>query len=113
LFKTAIQSTPLTSDAANKYFENTITGQHWQRDYTFLATLRALLEPRMKDGENLYLSFNSSQYSDNDCRTTEQKRAVRAIVDDYPTYQGSRRIHTFSNSSHASTSLAGVDEVHI
>jgi hypothetical protein len=102
LFKTAIQSTPLTSDAANKYFENTITGQHWQRDYTFLATLRALLEPRMKDGENLYLSFNSSQYSDNDCRNTEQKRAVRAIVDDYPTYQGSLRIHTFSNSSQAS-----------
>ena len=51
LFKSVITTTPLTTDVANGYFENRITGQSWNRDYSFLATLRALLEPRMGDGD--------------------------------------------------------------
>ena len=46
MFKTTISQTPFTSDVANGYFQN-ITGDSYMSDWSFLATLRALLAPRM------------------------------------------------------------------
>lgn len=83
MFKTSIQTTPLTTDIADAYFSN-ITGQTFGRDDSFLATLRALVAPRMKEGETLSLKFGSSDYSSNAIRGIPGDQVVRAICDDYP-----------------------------
>lgn len=52
MFKTSISSTPFTTEAANSYFAN-ITGGAFGNDCSFLATLRALVAPRIKEGESV------------------------------------------------------------
>jgi len=61
MFKNSIASTPLTTDAANAYFSN-VTGQRYGNDNSFLATLRALVAPRMKEDEFITLKFGRSDY---------------------------------------------------
>lgn len=56
MFKSIITTTPFTSDIANNFFQN-IYGDNFQRDYSFLATLRALVAPRMKESDCLHLEF--------------------------------------------------------
>ena len=62
VFKTSIASTPFTSEAANSYFQN-ITGDYYDGDCSFLSTLRALVAPRIKEGESVYLTFGSDRKS--------------------------------------------------
>lgn len=74
MFRETIQSTELTTEFANDYFRQKIDGNAFQRDLTFLTTLRALVAPRMKNDEVIFLDFASENaYSD---RTEE-----RIIVD--------------------------------
>lgn len=82
MFKTSISVTPLTTDAANAYFSN-IRGQKFGTDNSFLATLRALVAPRMKEDETLTLSFGRSGYSSSEIRSVPGDRAVRAICENY------------------------------
>ena len=56
MFKSSVTQTPFTTDAANAYFTN-ITGGGFGYDRTFLATLRALLAPRMQEGESINLDM--------------------------------------------------------
>ena len=62
MFKNSVVSTPLTTDAANAYFSN-ITGQKYGTDNSFLATLRALVAPRMKEGDSITLKFGRTDYT--------------------------------------------------
>ena len=52
MFRQTIALTPLTTDAANSYFSN-ITGDKWDNDNSFLATLRALVAPRIKEEDSI------------------------------------------------------------
>ncbi len=61
MFKTSITSTPFTSEAANSFFQN-ITGSYFGNDCSFLSTLRALVAPRIKEDESVYLTFGSTNY---------------------------------------------------
>lgn len=101
MFKSVITTTPLTTDVANGYFENKITGQSWNRDYSFLATLRALLEPRMGDGDSLSLIFGDSSYDEYSLNQTDIGRAIRIITNEYYNYDGILYIHNFTNPSPA------------
>ena len=82
MFKTSISSTPFTSDAANSYFTN-ITGGIFGTDCSFLATLRALVAPRIKEGESVNLVFGSSDYTADTIRSVPADRAVAAICNNY------------------------------
>lgn len=62
MFKSVIDSTPLVSDAANSFFQN-IRGDYFQRDATFLSTLRALVAPRMSDEDAITLSFSETSFT--------------------------------------------------
>lgn len=59
MFRNPVTETPLTSDAANAYFRGKITGGAWNRDISFIATLRALLGEKIGD-DHLELSFGDS-----------------------------------------------------
>ncbi len=82
MFKATIQQTPFTTDAANAFFRN-ITGEPFGNDYSFLATLRALLAPRMKEDDSLCLLFGSSNYNSQVIGSVSVERAVNAICGNY------------------------------
>lgn len=82
MFRQAINQTALTSDAANSYFEH-IRGDSYNGDVTFLSTLRALIAPRMADGESLYLRFDQSNYSENTIRENQPKRLITSLTHNF------------------------------
>ena len=82
MFKNSIASTPLTTDAANAYFSN-VTGQRYGNDNSFLATLRALVAPRMKEDEFITLKFGRSDYDASTIKSVPGDRAVDAICSSY------------------------------
>lgn len=79
MFRQSISQTALTSDAANSYFEH-IRGENFNGDITFLSTLRALIAPRMSDGESLYLKFDQSNYTGDVIRGNQPKRLITSLT---------------------------------
>lgn len=94
MFRKKITATPLTTNTANDYFNN-ITGTTYQGDISFLATLRALVAPRINDDESITLNFGNSNYTTYDLEATPDKAAIGAL--NVPTNNGEILIHYFSN----------------
>lgn len=101
MFKSVINSTPLVSDAANSFFQN-IRGDYFQRDATFLSTLRALVAPRMAAEDSIDLSFSETSYT----AVQVRENSVRAILDAICAYSnalsgrtGQIQIHNFTSQS--------------
>lgn len=82
MFKANITQTPFTTEAAESTFPN-IVGDSFGYDVSFLATLRALLAPRMDEGDSISLRFGSSNYDAGSFRGVSDDRAVKAICGDY------------------------------
>ena len=59
VFRNPISQTPFTGDIADAMFPN-ITGMTWRDDDSFVATMRAILAPRMKDVDKIALKFHES-----------------------------------------------------
>lgn len=101
MFKSVINSTPLVSDAANSFFQN-ISGDYFQRDASFLSTLRALVAPRMGSGEEICLSFTESSYSVDNLRNNSTRAVMNAICGNSKAingYSGQIHIHNFVSQS--------------
>ena len=98
MFKTSIASTPLTSDAANAYFHN-IYGDNFGSDNSFVATLRALVAPRMKEDEHIYLMFGQSNFDTTALSSAPTERVVQAICRNYELNDthGAIIIHSFTS----------------
>lgn len=63
MFQDCINSTDLTNQMANAFFCEKITADNaYNDDVSFISTLRALVYPRLKDGERLNLYFNSKMF---------------------------------------------------
>lgn len=63
MFQNTIRTTPLTDNVSDSFFAGKIEGDSVRRDMSFVATLRALVAPRMKDGETLTFRYCTSSYS--------------------------------------------------
>ena len=102
MFKTAITSTPLTTLAANSFFER-ITGDTFNNDCSFTSTLRALVYPRMEEDEYLYFRHSSSNYSASQLSAMTTKDAMERLCGN-PDYMSSGciTIHNFRNSDEES-----------
>lgn len=100
MFKSSISATPLTSDAADLFFQN-ITGESYGSDVTFLATLRALVAPRMPEGESISLSFGRSDYNAAVIAETPAKRMVEMICGNMYICNGQIYIHNLANRDEA------------
>ena len=98
MFKSIITTTPFTSDAANNFFQN-IYGDNFQRDYSFLATLRALVAPRMKESDYLHLKFQSSSYTTEQLKNTGVTTAIQATTSLGDDIHEELIIHNFTNGS--------------
>ncbi len=102
MFKQSVASTMLTSDAANMFFQN-IMGEPYGSDTTFLATLRALVAPRLPDGESVHLSFGRSEYDAATVAETPAERMVEVICTDmYTDGKGQIYIHNLANREESS-----------
>lgn len=99
MFKTSIASTPLATDAANAYFHN-IYGDNFGNDVTFITTLRALVAPRIKEGERIYLTFGQTNYDTVALGSAPTERVVAAICRSYELNDanGAIVIHSFTSS---------------
>ena len=96
MFKNMISETPLTNEAANQFFDERIFGDAWNGDTTFVATLRALLNPRMGDDDKLRLDISSSRYSEEQLNNlADKKSGVMAIADRWLEDSDNIRIHYF------------------
>lgn len=100
MFKNMIDRTPLTSEAANDFFADKITGDSFSGDISFLATLRALLHPRMQDDDYLNLRFTSSTYSADQLRNLDTDYAVSVIAGDVEEH--TIRVHRFARNDQPS-----------
>ena len=99
MFKSFITTTPFVSDVAESFFLN-IGGEAFQRDVSFLSTLRALVNPRMGDGDALYLRFGASSYSAENLRNTAAHAAVEVVSAIDPYERDTIIVHNFTNCIH-------------
>lgn len=98
MFNKTIANTPLTSSAADAYFSNRITGDGYLRDKSFLATMRALLDPRMSESDHVNLSFTTDSYSKRDLENTTVSNAISALSNPgICNFENQIRIHDFRN----------------
>lgn len=104
MFKNVLETTPLTSEAANAYFES-ITGYQIFGDSSFVGTLRALVAPRMKEGERVQLCFKQSNYGANVVKDHPAKRVLEAMIGDSPAmYRGNTGIIQIHNCNNVNSS---------
>ena len=82
MFKLSIASTPFTTDAANGYFHN-INGEPYGSDNSFLATLRALVAPRIKENESIYLRFGKTNYPKSQMENASNVDLMKALCREY------------------------------
>ena len=93
MFKNGVGTTMLTSDAANTFFPN-ITGESYNSDCTFLATIRALVAPRLPEGESICLSFGRSNYNAALVAETPASRMIEMICGNM--YLGNGQVYVHS-----------------
>lgn len=97
MFRAVINRTPLTEDVANDFFQN-IVADDFGGDVTLCSTLRALVAPRMKDGENLVASVSSSHNSTSELSNYSKRDILRSFVDVDYISPNSIRIHNFTGT---------------
>lgn len=94
MFKTVINNTPFLSGIANELFNN-ITGHSWDGDCSFITTLRALVAPKVKEGEYLRVEFAQSNYTAQQIANIAPKQVVRSIYLEEYVSHGTITVHNF------------------
>ena len=82
MFRNSIQRSPFFGDVANECFPN-IRGDVWRNDCSFISTMRALLAPRMKEGDSITLRFSSGAFYE-DGFTGDPEHDMRGIIPAIP-----------------------------
>ena len=98
MFRQAVSRTALTSEIANDMFSH-IRGSSYKTDVSFISTLRALVAPRMQEGEQINLYFTESNYSDEDIKNRSIKNAMGLLPAFNNADPGSIIIHEFNNGN--------------
>ncbi len=80
MFRNAIEQTPLTTRFAEEYFHGKIYGDSVGRDQTFISTLRALVTPRMNDGDIIYFSYDARNPTAGSARSKTEENLARDIL---------------------------------
>lgn len=97
MFRDILRTTPLTTDTANSVFNGKIDGELIHGDATFLATLRALVSPRMKDGESLYFKHHHTNYTARQFNNSQIGTKRDTLRDFADSERGTICIHEFNS----------------
>lgn len=102
MFRDILSTTPFNSEVENDYFTNITADNTFQGDTTFIATLRALVAPRIKDGEYIKLAFTDSSYSAG-YLGDKPGRVLQKIIEDHTYIHGDTtgfiQIHNFRSAN--------------
>lgn len=99
MFRTPITCSPLTTNDANALFSN-ISGDYFNGDVTFIATLRALVAPRMPEGDDLYVAYSSSALSKSQIESTSSAYVIKTMLKYFDTSAYGRvLVYSFNNIS--------------
>ena len=111
MFRTTITESPLVSQTASSFFTN-ITGEYVLGDCSFLATLRALVAPRIGSDESLRLSFSTSRYTSTNISGSSTRQVMNAIVGQgiRTGKSGEFAIHSFNAEDEANVAAMRVVE---
>lgn len=80
MFNKELYNLTLTSEIANEVFPN-ISGRAYGTDQSFLATLRALLAPRMSESDTLYLDIRTTNQRESALKEYSDEDNVRRLSD--------------------------------
>ncbi len=80
MFNKELYNLTLTSEIANEVFPN-ISGRTYGSDQSFLATLRALLAPRMSESDTLYLDIRTTNQRESALKEYSDEDNVRRLSD--------------------------------
>jgi hypothetical protein len=94
MFRQVVRGTALTTAEADAYFGR-IHGESFSDDVTFLSTLRALVAPRMQEGEKVCVRFINSSYEERSVQGAGSDAVVRAVYNAQYFNDGSVTIHDF------------------
>lgn len=100
MFNKTLSGLTLTKQVANGLFHN-INGQDFRGDYSFLATLRALMYKRVPKEESIWLSVTSSRYGDREINGASPKDCIRAFLRNSDILSGNPgiiHVHTFEGN---------------
>lgn len=100
MFKRSVSNTPLTTDAANLFFQD-ITGEAYGSDFSFLASLRALVKPRLPEGESVSVFFGKSDFNAAIISETPARRMVEMICSNMYRGNGYVYIHNLASRDEA------------
>lgn len=98
MFRPTITTTPLVTPTASAYFSN-IKGEDFNNDITFLSTLRALVSPRIADGESVFLYFRNTSYDKGTVEGNPEKAVLDALYNPRQYGDGSIIIHSLSGNA--------------
>ena len=99
MFKADITDTPFTTSAANMIFHN-IYGSKYRNDNSFVATMRALLAPRIKEDDEVGLSFSRSNYNEAQLRSAGSETVINALIGSIDlSTNGQIHIHNLSSDT--------------
>lgn len=82
MFKTILRETPLYNETANSFFES-ISGGVYMGDASFISTLRALVNPRMGEGEKISVGFHSCRWTVGDVQGKATLPTTRRICSEF------------------------------
>ena len=82
MFSEALRQTPFTGGVADEVFPHILGDTYRHGDNTFVATMRAVLHPRMKDGERAIMRITMSGYSTDQIEHASKRRLVDALYND-------------------------------
>lgn len=96
MFRNVVGDNPLVNRTTDGFFKH-IRGDGYRGDYSFLATLRALVSSRMANTDKISLKFGSSSYSSETVSSTPTGRMVASICSGMPSGRGVIYIHSLKH----------------
>ena len=110
MFKNTIQQTPFTTTEADNYFSH-ISGETFQYDKSFIATLRATLADRVPEGESVAVHFYALRYSKSDVSRQSTDDFTTRILNANSFENGSVAVINFT--SYQEDNIAALEAVKI
>ena len=81
MFQEKIFRTPFTTQAAEIMYGSMVYGRAYREDMTLIATMRALLNSRMKPGDTLYVCTNEYSWDKSTVERVPMERFIRSMRD--------------------------------
>ena len=95
MFRQVLSTTPLYNEIANDYFSN-VKGEEFQEDCTFVSTMRALVSPRMPEGDTVSIAYRSAGFSINSLENKTVVELMESCGMDCPNYLENGECFIFS-----------------